>query len=305
MSSTITQYSSLINVNFPLIGADVSNCHEFHSNFSKIQSSLSIAGNEITSIQLKAVKLTEINDFGYNIIKRPVLQNCSQVTNDLGVVSVGIVNLDYTQGNYQKCLIENGHYIFNVENWPPNNTYARIRLEAGNNATVSIVEGTTTSTTSTCYINFSGNVTYVSTNTSIFSFDTKPLFWDIWTIDNGENIFVKPLSVGSGTNAISLGPLPTITSMAPNTGPDTGSTSVTIIGTNFTGTSVAVIMNGTNNCTINSRTNTQITFTTEPGSGVVPVIVRTSNGSSNSKLFTYYGGNFYYNSGETFSGSGD
>ena len=76
--------------------------------------------------------------------------------------------------------------------------------------------------------------------------------------------------------------------MAPNTGPDTGSTSVTIIGTNFTGTFVSVLMNGTNNCTINSRTNTQITFTTEPGSGVVPVIVRTSNGSSISTLFSYY-----------------
>lgn|GEM_PF-2656224 len=297
MSSTITQYSSLINVNFPVIGADVSNCHEFHSNFSKIQSSLKIAGNELTDLQLKAVKLTEINDFGYNIIKRPVLQNCSQVTNDLGVVGVGIVNLDYTQGNYQKCLIENGYYTFNVENWPPNNTYAKIRLETGNNATVSIVEGTTTSTTSTCYINFSSNVTYVGTDTSVFSFNTKPLFWDIWTIDNGENIFVKPLGLGTGTNAISSGPLPTITSMAPNTGPDTGGTSVTIIGTNFTGTFVSVLMNGTNNCTITSRTNTQITFNTEPGSGVVPVIVRTSNGSSISTVFSYYNtgwdGGFY------------
>ena len=303
MSSTITQYSSLINVNFPVIGADVSNCHEFHSNFSKIQSSLKIAGNELTDLQLKAVKLTEINDFGYNIIKRPVLQNCSQVTNDLGVVGVGIVNLDYTQGGYQKCLITDGYYTFNVANWPPNNTYGRIRLEAGNNSFITSGTVYTTSTTSTCYINFSGNVTYVGTDTSVFSFNTKPLFWDIWTIDNGENIFVKPLGLGTGTNAISSGPLPTITSMAPDTGPDTGGISVTIIGTNFTGTSVAVIMNGTNNCTINSRTNTQITFTTEPGSGVVPVIVRTSNGSSNSKLFTYY--STIYNSGETFSGSGD
>jgi len=270
------------------MGADVSNCHEFHSNFSKIQSSLVIASNEITDIQLNAIKLTDTNNFGYNIIKRPVLQNCSQAINDLGVVSVGIVNLDYTQGSYQKCLIEDGYYTFNIENWPPNNTYSRLRLEAGNNATVSLVEGATTSTTSTCYINFSGNVTYVNTNTSVFSFDTTPLFWDIWTIDNGENIFVKPLSVGTGTTAIVLGSLPTITSMTPNTGPDVGSTSVTLIGTNFTGTSVAVIMNGTNNCIISSRTNTQITFITEPGSGVVPVIVRTSNGDSNSKLFSYY-----------------
>jgi hypothetical protein len=281
-------------VNFPLIGADVSNCHEFHSNFSKIQSGLSIASSEITDIQLKLVKLTEINDFGYNIIKRPVLQNCSQAINDLGVVSTGIVNLDYTQGGYQKCLIADGYYTFNIENWPPNNTYSRIRLEAGNNATVSLVEGDTTSTTSTCYINFSGNVTYISTDTSVFSFDTKPLFWDIWTIDNGENIFVKPLSIGSGTNAITLGPLPTITSMAPDTGPDTGATSVTIIGTNFTGTFVSVLMNGTNNCTISSRTNTQITFITEPGSGVVPVIVRTSNGSSNSRVFSYYSTGWTY-----------
>ena len=288
MSSTITQYSNSINVNFPVIGADVSNCHEFHSNFSKIQSSLSIADNEITDLQLKLVKLTETNDFGYNIIKRPVLQNCSRKINDLGIVSAGIVKLDYTQGSYQKCLIENGYYTFNVEHWPPNNTYGKIRLEAGNNSIVSLTDGATTSTTATCYINFSGNVTYVSTNTSAFSFDTTPLFWDIWTIDNGENIFVQPLGVGSGTNAIALGPLPTITSMSLDTGPDTGGTTVTLVGTNFTGTFVTVLMNSTNNCTINSRTNTQITFTSEPGSGVVPVTVRTSNGSSNSRLFSYY-----------------
>jgi len=288
VSSTITQYSNSINVNFPLMGADVSNCHEFHSNFSKIESSLSIASSEITNLQLNAVKLTDTNNFGYNIIKRPVLQNCSQAINDLGVANVGIVNLDYTQGSYQKCLIESGYYTFNITNWPPYNTHGRIRLEAGNNAIVSLVEGDTTSTTSTCYINFSGNVTYINTNTSVFSFSTEPLFWDIWTIDNGENIFVKPLSASSGTNAISLGALPTITSMTPNTGPDTGGTSVTIIGTNFTGTFVSVLMNGTNNCTITSRTNTQITFNTEPGSGVVPVIVRTSNGSSISTVFSYY-----------------
>lgn len=275
-------------MNFPIIGADVSNCYEFHSNFSKIQSSLKIAGDEITNLQLNAVKLTETNNFGYNIIKRPVLQNCSRALNDLGVVSSGIINLDYTQGSYQKCLIGDGYYTFNIENWPPNNTYGRIRLEAGNNNIVSLIEGATTSTTATCYINFSGNVTYINTNTSAFSFDTTPLFWDIWTIDNGENIFVQPLGVGTGTSTAIPGVVPTITSINPNVGPDTGGTSVTLVGTNFTGTFVSVLMNGTNNCTISSRTNTQITFITEPGRGVVPVIVRTSNGSSDSTLFTYY-----------------
>lgn len=51
MASTITNYSSTINVQFPVAGVD-NDSQGFRTNFSKIQSALTVASEEITSLQL-------------------------------------------------------------------------------------------------------------------------------------------------------------------------------------------------------------------------------------------------------------
>lgn len=51
MSSTITNYSNAINISFPVPGAD-NDSQGFRTNFSKIQTSLGIAAQEITELQL-------------------------------------------------------------------------------------------------------------------------------------------------------------------------------------------------------------------------------------------------------------
>ena len=51
MASTITQFSSLININYPIPGVD-NDSQGFRSNFSSIRESLKIAGDEISRLQI-------------------------------------------------------------------------------------------------------------------------------------------------------------------------------------------------------------------------------------------------------------
>jgi len=53
MASTITNYSSAINIQFPIAGAD-NDSQGFRTNFSQIQSALKVASTEISELQLKS-----------------------------------------------------------------------------------------------------------------------------------------------------------------------------------------------------------------------------------------------------------
>lgn len=83
--------------------------------------------------------------------------------------------------------------------------------------------------------------------------------------------------------------VPTVTGVAPNTGPQAGGTSVIIAGTNFTGaTAVRFGVTAAASFTVNSAT--QITATSPAGSGAVNVTVTTADGTSAAaaaNLFTY------------------
>jgi hypothetical protein len=79
---------------------------------------------------------------------------------------------------------------------------------------------------------------------------------------------------------------PTVTSMTPTSGPGTGGTTVTIVGTNVYGT-LQVTFGGVPG-TITTVTNTSVKVVTPPGSGTVPVVVSTSAGSATAATtFTY------------------
>ncbi|TMC54777.1 MAG: hypothetical protein E6J20_02240 [Chloroflexi bacterium] len=87
-------------------------------------------------------------------------------------------------------------------------------------------------------------------------------------------------SIGSGASQFTFVSLvPTVTSVAPNSGPVSGGTSVTIKGTNFTG-ATAVAFGGSAAAAFTVNGATQITATSPAGSGTVHVTVTTSNGTS-------------------------
>jgi hypothetical protein len=98
----------------------------------------------------------------------------------------------------------------------------------------------------------------------------------------------------SGTSATSASdqftytPLPTVTSVAPGSGPATGGTSVTINGTDFAG--ATDVSFGANAATFTVDNATRITATSPAGSGTVHVTVTTAGGTTATSVddtFTY------------------
>jgi hypothetical protein len=94
---------------------------------------------------------------------------------------------------------------------------------------------------------------------------------------------------GVGTNLFTFvapASAPTITGLAPATGPPGGGTSVTITGSNLTG-ATAVTFGGANAISFTVNSATSITATSPPGSGTVQVTVTTPGGAGTGGQFAY------------------
>ena len=184
MSSTITEYSSQIDINYPEVGKD-NDTQGFRSNFSSIQAALLIASHEITDLQVNGFKLTETNDFNYGIIKSAILQNSSELAKQGNTLTTsGYVTIDYTLGAYHRVTATSGlSYSINVINWPTANTYGQIHVEitptsASTNTTIDLVNGTLIGTRSF-------PLTYRQ---------TRPIIYDIWSTDNGTTVYAIELT---------------------------------------------------------------------------------------------------------------
>lgn len=178
MASTLTQYSNTININFPVSGED-NDTQGFRTNFARIQSALTVASEEITTIQLNAVNLSDTNDFGNNVAKRIALQASSEVVYNAGSIS-NVVTVDYALGSYQTFILTPGSYTLTVVNWPPTENCGSIKLD---------IRPTTTSTTT---VNL-GGVTYTPVGTTLPKqyTQTAPVIWELWSPDNGNTVFAK------------------------------------------------------------------------------------------------------------------
>ena len=290
MTSTITNTSNLININFPGAGAAITGVTDFHKNFRYITESFNTLIKEYEILEKDLANIQKINNFGGKLLQNAVFSNTSYVVNDIGIIESGVIELDYSQGIYHKCLINNGYFLFNITNWPVNNTKGWLRLEIKNNSE-------TTSTSSKLY--FSGNINYIGN--SSFNYTLPPneiCVFDIWTYNNGNNINVKPLGISAGvlntlTSVISSGSpvasgnLPFITYTNPQQAAASGGTIMSVVGGNF-GASPSIIINGNQTGIISSNSPTEIYFYTRAGMGgeYQTVLVRTNVGDSN--LVGYY-----------------
>ena len=182
MTSTVTQYSSQINVNFPIAGQD-NDSQGFRNNFSKIQNAFATASTELTALQINSVSLNGTNDFGDNVIKGASFQDCSDVVNDIGYVITSAISVDYRSGGYQQVSIDPGSYTFNIANWPPAGKLGTLRLEI------------TPTSTGSVSVNFGGSVTLLHTSGTLpLSYtQTKPIVWELFTPDSGSKILAWQL----------------------------------------------------------------------------------------------------------------
>ena len=182
VSSTITNYSNQINVNFPVAGED-NDSQGFRSNFSRIQTAFSTAAKELTELQINSVRLNSPqNDFNGNVIKHASFQSCSEYVNDRSGESTGSFTVNYDQGTYQQFSISAGTTLFTIDHWPDSGKLGSIKLEI------------TPSSGSASSVNFS-SVVYVSTSSTAlpasYTQENIPVIWELWTTDSGSTVFAK------------------------------------------------------------------------------------------------------------------
>jgi hypothetical protein len=223
VASSVTQFSNLIDISFPVPGQD-NDTQGFRSNFSRIQSALSVAGNEISRLQLSSIDLNSTNDFGNNIVKRVALQNSAQVINNLGIVS-NTVTLDYALGSYQQIIVEGGIYNVVVNNWPPLGQCGTLRLE---------IAPTSSDPVS---INFVGNAFILTRAPLPITYtQTDPIVWELWSPDSGTTVYAHELgsanSIVESANIVAYNSLG-IDQNRYNIRADTSATIVSTSGTNY------------------------------------------------------------------------
>ena len=90
MASTITDYTNLIDINYPTPGID-NDSQGFRSNFASIKSALDLTGDEITDLQLNLVTLDGTNNFGGNQIKSANIVDCNIVLKSYTLSELAVI----------------------------------------------------------------------------------------------------------------------------------------------------------------------------------------------------------------------
>ena len=162
--------------------------------------------------------------------------------------------------------------------------------------------GTTVTITGT---DFSGatDVDFGSTAASAFSVDSPTQITAV--APAGSGIRDVTVTTPSGTSAASRAdlytyiPAPTVTGISPTSGPDSGGTTVTITGTDLSGTT-DVEFGSTPATDVSGDGPTQLTATAPPGTGTVDITVTTPSGTStttNADQYTYIAPRFVQQTG--------
>jgi len=178
VTTTASIYFNKIRTDFPQAGKD-NDSQGFRDNFRNIFNAFSATNADLESLQLNAVTLGGNNDFGYNNLKKPILQSYGVKTVDYTTSPTsGNISINFLESNYQKFSLTPGTTTFTVDNWPSQG-YA--------NVTLSI----TPTTTSTTLVTFGGSVTAIGSLTLPTSVTaTSITFFDLWTDNGGTSLFV-------------------------------------------------------------------------------------------------------------------
>lgn len=139
--STASNFISIINQNYPISGQDNSS-QGFRNNFKNIKQALSYLDSDIGNLQIYGLKSTQNNDFNDNLIERATFKDCALVVYDeTDTTNAGDIEVDYTNGSYQKFKLSAGHHIITFVNWPDISKTGKLTLSLiSDNAGGSTVE---------------------------------------------------------------------------------------------------------------------------------------------------------------------
>lgn len=182
LNTTASNYYYKIDQQFPVAGQD-NDTQGFRSNFQNIYQAIYNTDLDLQTQKINTARLNATSDFAFTgTIKRAVILNSGFSAENIAPVNGTI---DYSLGSYHKSSIT-GNTTFEVTNWPPNGIYGSLRLEV---APV---------TSSTMIINFSaGSGTLIKDGNDVIpytSVNNTPIFYDLWSSDNGETVKVKQIA---------------------------------------------------------------------------------------------------------------
>ena len=182
LNTTASNYYYKIDQQFPVAGQD-NDTQGFRSNFQNIYQAIYNTDLDLQTQKINTARLNATSDFAFTgTIKRAVILNSGFSAENIAPVNGTI---DYSLGSYHKSSIT-GNTTFEVTNWPPDGIYGSLRLEVA------------PATSSTMIINFSaGSGTLIKDGNDVIpytSVNNTPIFYDLWSSDNGETVKVKQIA---------------------------------------------------------------------------------------------------------------
>jgi hypothetical protein len=182
MTSAIV--SSTINQNFPVAGQD-NNSVGFRNNFTYIKTGLATAAGEITALQATTAKTNADNDFNGVKIENAetnLLYGTVLTGNQTSNLTVEVPNAEY----FSHTFTGTGNRTVSFTNWPAGG-FSKIRVDLTDGG---VIRTLTFLLPSGADIFVDNGLTYplVTSGTA-----AKHYIFDVWTIDGGDNIFIKSL----------------------------------------------------------------------------------------------------------------
>jgi len=190
MTSAIV--SSTINENFPVAGQD-NNSVGFRNNFTYIKTGLATAAGEITTLQADTAKTNADNDFNgvkienaeTNLLYGTIETNANW-TADLasGGNSIIVPNAEYFY--YKFTGSDPVNRAIQFSNWPAGG-FSKIRIDLQDSGTVRTI---TFSEAGLSGVFVDNGLTYPFVTDGNAN---AHYIFEVWTIDGGDNIFIKYL----------------------------------------------------------------------------------------------------------------
>lgn len=182
MTSAIV--SSTINENFPVAGQD-NNSVGFRNNFGYIKTGLATAAGEITTLQASTAKTDADNDFNGVKIENAetnLLYGTITTGNETSNLVIEVPNAEY----FSKTFTGAGNRTVSFTNWPAGG-FSKIRLDLTDGG---VVRNITFLLPSGADIFIDNGLTYPVATAGDAAIH---YIFDVWTIDGGNNIFIKSL----------------------------------------------------------------------------------------------------------------
>lgn len=180
--NTASVFINKINQNFPVSGRD-NDTQGFRDNFKNIRQALIYTDEDVEYLKINAVKLSETNNFGDNIIERASFKDCSDIVYDeTETIQTGDVELDYSNGGFQKYKISSGTHSFSVINLPPTNRSGTMMLAISTASTFA----TTVTFSAVNLYNYGASLPVTITG-------PNPALFQLWSDGDSDNLYLKQI----------------------------------------------------------------------------------------------------------------